>query len=201
MNLIWRDVLLVTLFNIGAICFAVGLFLLIAPQRFLGLTGRLNRWISTAEAFESLDRSRPADRFLYRRHVWLGALLVLGSLYILYVFWIWYDRNRVLTALPIIESPVVSAWLYDSAVLILRGVGVIGMGTGVVIGLRPSLLKSVEAWGNRWFSTHRVATALDRQRDLPANWFPGRPRLFGALITLGSLYVILQCSRALWGVG
>ena len=201
MNPVWREILLTTLFNIGAICLAVGLFLLIAPRRFLDATARLNRWISTDAAFESLDRSRQADRNFYRRHLWVGALLVFGSLYILYVFWVWYDRARVLLALPEIYNAAASAWIYDSLVFLLRGTGVVGLLAGIVVAVRPSLLKSLEAGANRWIATERWTQSLDRQKDLPSEWFPGRPRLFGFGIVLGSSYMMWQCGRALWGGG
>jgi hypothetical protein len=199
MNPVWREILLITLFNIAAICLAVGVLLSIAPQRFLAATARLNRWVSTDAAFESLDRSRPADRFFYRRHLWVGALLALGSLYILYTFWVWYDRAHVLPALPVIYNAAASGWVYDSLAILLRGIGVVGLLAGIVVALRPSLLKALEGIANRWIATERWTRSLDRQKDLPPEWFPGRPRLFGVGIVLGSGYMMWQCGRALWG--
>jgi hypothetical protein len=199
MNPLWRDILLITLFNIGAICLAVGLFLFIAPQHFLRYTAQLNRWISTDAAFASLDRPHPVDRYFYRRHLWIGSLLVLGSLYILYVFWVYYDRARVLPALPVIYSETASAWIYDSLAILLRGTGLVGLVAGVVVTVRPSLLKTLEETANRWISTERLTRPLDRQQELPPQWFPGRARWFGLAITLGSLYVMWRCGSALWG--
>lgn len=201
MNPVWREVLQVALFNVAALCFAVGMFLLLAPQQFLQLTGKLNRWISTDAAFDTLDRPRSADRHLYRRHVLVGAFLALGSIYMLYMFWVWYDRARVMPGLPIIYSAPASAWIYDSLIIILRGAGVVGLVVGLVIGFRPSVLKNLESWGNRWIATDKWSKALDKQKDLPAEWFPGRPRLFGFGIVLGSFYIMLQCGKSLWGPG
>ncbi|MBI1732544.1 MAG: hypothetical protein HYR49_07215 [Gammaproteobacteria bacterium] len=200
MNPIWREILLITLFSLGAICLVIGLLLFVAPQRFLESTARLNRWISTEAAFESLDRSRPADRYFYRLHLWVGTVLVLGSLYIIYTFWAWYDRALVLPKLPVIYNPAASAWIYDSLVVFLRGAGVVGLVSGIVVLVRPSLLKSVEAWGNRWVATERWTRPLDQQKDLPPQWFPGRARWFGLGISLGSLYVMLRCGSAIWGL-
>jgi hypothetical protein len=200
MNPIWRDILLITLFNIGALCLVIGLFLFIAPQRFLDVTARFNRWISTDAAFASLDQPRSVDRFFYRRHLWVGALLVLGSLYMLYMFWVWYDRARVLPALPVIYNARASAWIYDSVVILLRGSGVVGLFAGIVIALRPSLLKTLEAQANRWIGTEQWTKSLDRQKELPPQWFPGHARWFGLGIILGSFYVMLRCGSVLWGI-
>ncbi len=201
MNPLWREILLITLFNLAALCFAIGLCLLLAPKRFLEMTSRFNRWISTDAAFDSLDRSRSAERHFYRRHLAVGAFVVLGSLYILYMFWVWYDPARVQPGLPVIYSPAASDWIYDSLVIMLRGAGVAGLVAGLVIGLRPSLLKRLESWGNRWIATDRWTKSLDRQQDLPPEWFPGRPRLFGIGITAGSLYIMFQCAKFIWGAG
>lgn len=201
MSPILREILLITLFNIGAICLVVGLFLSVAPRRFLDATARLNRWISTEAAFASLDRSRPTDRFFYRRHLWVGALLVFGGVYILYVFWVWYDRARLVSALPVIYNAAASAWIYDSLVILLRGTGVVGFLAGMVVTLRPSLLKALETRANRWVATEQWTKPLDRQKELPPHWFPGRARWFGVAVSVGSIYIMLQCGRALWGSG
>lgn len=201
MNSIWREIFLITLFNLGAICLVVGLFLAIAPQRFLDATGRVNRWISTDAAFASLDRPRPVDRFFYRRHLWVGAVLLLGGIYILYVFWAWYDRAQVLHTLPVIYNGAASAWIYDSLVILLRGTGVVGVTAGVVVLVRPSLLKSLEAMANHWIATEQWTRPLDRQKELPPQWFPGRARWFGIAIASGSLYIMWRCSGLLWGTG
>lgn len=201
MNPIWREILLITLFNIAAICMAVGAFLAVSPQRFLACTGRMNRWIATDAAFASLDRPRQMDRFFYRRHLWVGSMLVLGGVYILYVFWSWYDRARVLPTLPNIYNAAASAWIYDSLVLLLRGVGVVGVLAGSVVLLRPSLLKSLESTANRWISTDEFVRPLDRQKDLPTEWFPGHARLFGLGIAVGSFYIMWRCGQVLWEIG
>ena len=201
MNPIWREILLITLFDLGVICLIVGLCLSIAPQRFLEVTARWNRWISTDAVFSTMDRPRPVDRYFYRRHLRVGALLALGSLYILYMFWVWYDRARVLPALPVLYNASASAWVYDSVVIMLRGAGVVGFLAGIVIAMRPSLLKVLEVGANRWIATEQWTQSLDRQKDLPPQWFPGRPRLFGMGIVSGSGFLIWQCGRILWGGG
>lgn len=201
MNPVWREILLMTLFQVAALCLVVGLFLLVWPQRFLAATGRFNRWVSTEAAFESLDRARLVDRLFYRHHLVTGLLIVLGSAYMLYMFWFWYDPVRVAATLPVIHSPTASAWIYDSLLIFLRYGSIFGLLAGLVIAFRPSLLKGMEAWSNRWVGTDRYAKSLDQRKDLPPEWFPGRPRLFGFGIVAGSLYILILCGRALWGTG
>ena len=194
----WREIILTTLFSLGVLSLVIGLCLLLLPQTFIRATNRLNRWISTDAVFDSLDRPRPADRYLYRNHVVLGLLVTAGAFYILFMFFVWYDRAVIMPRLPVIYNPAASAWVYDSLVLLLRGVGVVGVVAGIVIAVRPSRLKQLEGWANRWVATDRWFKSLDRQKQLPQEWFPGRPRLFGALIALGSLYIVLQCGRILF---
>lgn len=201
MNPVWREILLMTLFQVAALCAVVGLFLLISPQRFLAATNRYNRWVSTEAAFERLDRPRPVDRLFYRHHVITGLILIAGSIYTIYAFWFWYEPERMTAMLPVIYSVSASGWVYDSLLLFLRGAGIFGLLAGLVIALRPSLLKGMETWGNRWVATDRYAKSLDQQKELPPQWFPGRPRLFGFGILAGSLYIVILCGREMWGAG
>jgi hypothetical protein len=201
MNPIWREVLLLTLFQVAAICFCVGLYLLLSPRHFLETTSRFNRWIATDDAFDALDRPRAMDRFFYRHHVLTGLLVAAGSAYIVYMFWFWFATHGSFARLPVIHSQAASEWLYESALIFFRVAGIFGVLVGLVIILRPSLLKGIEAWGNRWVGTERLAKSLDRRKELPASWFPGRPRVFATGILAGSAYILYVSAHALWGIG
>ena len=61
---------------------------------------------------------------------------------------------------------------------------------GILVFLRPSLLKSVERWSNRWVETEDTLQGLDKVHDIPANILPGKPRLFGLFVLIGALYII-----------
>jgi hypothetical protein len=190
MNSIWIDVIQATLFGVAVPAFVIGVLLIAVPERFIRATAGLNRWISTDNFFRDLDRARPTERVIYRYHRAVGLLVAAGGAYVLYVFLFRFDAAKLLPVLPEIYNRAASAWLYESLGWILTLVGVVAVIAGLTIVLRPSLLKSLEEWSNRWIETRSLATRLDRTQDLPAHWYPGKARVFGWIIAIGSLVIL-----------
>ncbi len=89
-------------------------------------------------------------------------------------------------------------WLIVSTYYLLLG----GLGIALIIGLvvlvRPSLLKSLEKWGNRWIDTDSELEGFDRIHEIPGNILPGRPRWFGAFVLLGALYIIYSTAGMIY---
>jgi hypothetical protein len=63
-----------------------------------------------------------------------------------------------------------------------------------VLVFRPSLLKGVEGWADRYYSTRRSTETLDVMRYQPDDFVRSRPRLVGAVVALGSLYALFGLS-------
>jgi hypothetical protein len=63
---------------------------------------------------------------------------------------------------------------------------------GLIIVLRPSLLKRLEAVLNRWFVTEESIRKLDLQLPTPDSVFGRRPRMMGIIIVAGSLYILMN---------
>jgi hypothetical protein len=59
---------------------------------------------------------------------------------------------------------------------------------GVAIFFRPSQLKNVEAWANRWISTRKATRPLSLDRDQMNQLVYKYPRFSGFLIALLSIY-------------
>jgi len=65
--------------------------------------------------------------------------------------------------------------------------------------VRPSALKGLEAWADRQVSSRQATKPLEEVR-LPTDRFArAHPRLVGVIVTLGSLYVMVNLGLVLLG--
>jgi hypothetical protein len=62
----------------------------------------------------------------------------------------------------------------------------------VVLAFRPSLLKGIEAWADRYYAGRLSSKALDEMRFQPDRWVARHPKLAGTLVALGSAYVLIS---------
>ena len=186
------DALLWTLFGGGLLAVLVGIWLLISPASFMDFSRIANRWVSTREATQWLEAPRPIERFFYRHHRTFGILLTLGATFALYYLMFEYDAARVVASLALPwQGPTVEI-VADALLSFLVAGNILVVGVGLIVLIRPSLLKKVEASSNRWISTRRLFKNLDNQSDLPDRFAVRQPRLLGALLIVGALYATLQ---------
>ncbi|TAJ92187.1 MAG: hypothetical protein EPO31_11260 [Gammaproteobacteria bacterium] len=180
-------------FSAGVVMLIIGCCMLVSPDLIIKAGRRLNRWVSTDQFFSNLDRPQGSEKFFYRYHIISGVLLALASLYI-FVTFIWgIDRGYVLR---IFASATANEWLTASIIFLCRAFSTVIFFIGLVIMFRPSLLKHLESWGNRWFAVDSSLKRLDVQLKAPDRVFGQQPRLMGLLVTIGSLYILIQ----LWGM-
>lgn len=178
-----------SLFWLGALLFVFGAVWFVYPAGVLRLAALLDRWISTAFIFSRLDEQIRVERLFYRHHRLVGILIVLGAgfcLYTLYpggyqTLWADFQQPGKLDLADIVA---------DSMLLVLALGNLFALVTGLIVIVRPSLLKRLEGWGNRWIESDSVTAMLDKRLDVAENWLPRHPRLLGLLILIGSLYIM-----------
>jgi hypothetical protein len=178
------------LFWAALVTLCLGLCMLAAPQRILRLGQVLNRWVSTDYFFRRLDTPHYGERFFYRYHVLFGSFIILGSSYIFYRFM--YDFKPDSFVLPLFTSNTANQWLTTSLVFMNILFSILVFLFGLIIVLRPSLLKRLEAVLNRWFVTEESIRKLDLQLPTPDSVFGRRPRMMGIIIVAGSLYILMN---------
>ncbi|MGD8743240.1 MAG: hypothetical protein PVH46_07430 [Granulosicoccaceae bacterium] len=171
---------------------AVGLLLILTPAVYLRTAQTLNVWISTRRGMKQMEIPRPQERHFYRHHRLFGLLICVGAVYTLYYFLLEFDRANTSQNLQQIFTiqPIYLDWLLDAGSLILVISNLLVLVVGVIIMIRPSLLKHIEAWGNRWISTRHATYPLDYEFHGLDHLTARHPRGMGILLLLGGVYVL-----------
>lgn len=183
------SILSATLFWLAALTFIVGLLMILVPGWLMRVSGGINIWIDTAPWFHKLDEQRSFERLFYRFHLLMGIFIIVGSLYSLWFIW-QLQGGELLFLLPALKNPVLLDILQSALIYLLLLGNLVAFVIGVVVLVRPSLLKNLEAWSNRWVDSDRVLKSVDRRVDISERIIHGHPRLFGLLVVIGSLYIM-----------
>ena len=168
---------------VGISFFAVvGLLGLVWPQVLLKINSRTSGTVYATDS-SVVDKPHFIDRKLYRSHRVVGAGLFLISGVTLYIVLFVIGDQPVLAHAT--GSDSVSGWATEFTLILATLGGVIGVCFGVILFLRPSVLKPLEAWGNRWF--HAPEDALEKARGQKFEaWVTQHPRWYGALVLLAA---------------
>lgn len=172
-----------------AACAAYALALILAP-RAANLAGdALNRRISGRRAMRPLEIPRPTERAFYRHHRLLGTALLLAVTFFFLLYFLSFPRDSLLVSLTRQYGKAAGeAFFQATEWFFLLANGLIAA-FSVLVLVRPSLLKPVETWANRWISTRQALKGLEREHDPLDRFVLRHPRLTGALLLAGVLYV------------
>lgn len=181
-----------SMFIVGMLLIALGLWILCLPEHFLRVGKSMSRWIATDHYFETLDRPRYQERFIYKHHFISGGLILAGALYTLVMLIIKVDFDAIPAAMPVVINRFWSEWFYMAFYYLLVGANLLAVLVGLVIIIRPSALKRIEEGLNRWVSTGQQLKKLDETHEIALEVLPGNPRLFGLAVMLGGLYIALS---------
>lgn len=182
--------LFTALFWLGTLLLVLGLMLLLFPASLQRLSLTLDRWISTDPFFGRLDEQIRIERLFYRHHRFMGVLIVAGAGYCLYSLADWVDFTELVRGIGDFSQLETTALLLDGALLVLGLGNLLALLAGIIVLLRPSLLKRFESWGNTWVESDGVTGTLNRRIDVTERWLPRYPRLVGLLTVIGSLYIM-----------
>ena len=180
-----------------ALATAAGAAIAIRPALMDRLRALADRRIDTEHVAGALDRPRDADRWFYRYHRAYGVVVIGLAVFLLYFLAFGYHSpawvsafgadHRELVAM-IIEVARIVLWLTSIAAIIV----------GTVVFVRPSALKNVERWANRWLSPRRISRDLDREYHPADTWASKHPRLAGTIAAVAA-GAILMALLLQWG--
>jgi hypothetical protein len=179
-NLWWVVITVLVLISCLSLCF---------PVLLIKLT-RVSARQFDLQADRLLDKSITVDHLLYRHHVMAGALILLLSAATLYLLIVALDLSPAFLAAGV--NPFGwPAWLFEAVLTATLAVSVIGCCFGPVLMLRPSLLKPLESWGNRWVTMPTELLDRDLSGAAIENWAIRHTRVFGVLVFLAALVIYL----------
>jgi len=196
-SILWPVLYILILLGAG-LGLVVGVMLLIDSARVMQWNAYLNRWISTENAARVLDQSRDVKHFVYRRHRVVGLLVIAGALFALDVLAFGLRTTPLLRALRPLGNPTALALVVDSTRVFLVSGNIAALIAGVILCFRPSLLKGVESWADRQFSTPLPNKSLDEPNYRPDAFVRDHPKLVGALVAAGSVFILASLGIARW---
>jgi hypothetical protein len=183
---------------IGLLIFFIGVWILIRPEGFLKASKSLGRWISTDAFFESLDRPRYQERFIYKHHRIAGLMIITGAAYTLFMMYSKVDMQMFVAQLPQIGTQFWTEWLYGVVYILLISANLMALLLGLIVLIRPSTLKVIEKYLNKWVVTGQDLKKLDQTHEIALEVLPGNPRLFGLAVTLGGIYIVISMAIMLF---
>ncbi len=159
-----------------------GFWLWLQPDKTQKFTAAADRWVPTQSVFDRLNRPVQTSRWMYRHHRAVGALIFLGAGYGLMRWGISFEPNALLDLFPAKLHRMGLDWVVEAIIWSYVTFNVIFLVLGLVIFIRPSLLKVPERWADRWVAVPADQT-IDRRFDPLNAALESRPRLTGAIVT------------------
>lgn len=164
----------------------LGCALVINHSATLRFMTRMNRWVSTREAFAPLDARINVEPARGRRPL-LGAFLVVGG--VLAVGFLLTRLDFRATYVPGVNTQrlLVSSIALET----MKWVLVLGSAFAAIIGamllLAPARVRLLERWLNRWHSSEPVVAAAEKMHTPLEPRVEAHPRATGCIIAVASL--------------
>jgi len=194
-KIIWQTFLWVALLG-GVMGLLMGLALIFKSSLVFRVSERMNVWISSRQAMRPLEAPIDIERAVYRWHRLIGALLLVGALFTLYVAVLRFQGPELSVVMGKFFRIEIARWVGQSLRIFLIVANVAALLIAAVIILRPSALKPIELWANRQYSGRQATREWEIPRNLIDPIVQNNPRLVGVLLTIASLCVLLVLGYA-----
>ncbi len=184
------EIMIILLLCLAVFCLVVGASFLLLPDKANLVAGKLKLYIQTNPLFFKLDSTHFMEKSIYKRHVLFGTLIMVCSGYAFYEL---FTFENLIARMPLLVNPVISEILYTSMGYLFMFLLVISFTIGLIVLIRPSMLKKIEQASNLWIDTTEHYENLEQQRAVnmqqPLKW----PRVTGLIICVCSMFIIFQC--------
>ena len=192
------DILEATFFNViiigAALSLLYGLWLIIKPKSALALNNKINKSFSMRKSTKVLESPISVERFVYRHAKITGTLLMAGALYLFYLLNWQLDFVRLAQTLPNL-TPLVWEWLLQAFLIFFLIVAVVVFLLGLLILVRPSLLKPLETKANIWISTRQNMQFMNEELGQADRLLTHFPRQLGVIIVIVSTIILLNIEK------
>jgi hypothetical protein len=179
-----------SLFVLGVLLIPVGMGFMLVPQKIFRIANKMNRWITTEHFFNKINSPIYKEPFFYRNNQVVGLIIFLSAVVCFYMLTIYEGITNIESYLHMMAGSPFEEWLFVVLYYIFLTAIFLVIIFGVIMFFRPSALKTLEKFGNRWVDTDKTFKALDKSKDLPDRVLPGNPRIFGFVVTMGAIYIM-----------
>jgi hypothetical protein len=190
-------VLYVVLLIGGVLGLVIGVMLLVNSAKVMRWNQTLNLWISTGSAARVLDRPVEVKRAVYRWHRLVGILVLAGAFFTLDALVFGFTTQALVRTFRGSGNTTLLGLVFESARIFLIVGNVAALLAAAVLVFRPSLLKGVEGWADRYYGPRAPSEKLEAMRYQPDEFVRAKPKLVGAVFILGSVYALFGLSLLL----
>ena len=167
----------------------LGLGLIFAPTLTLKFNEKINTRISLREKTKVIETPIKSEVFFYKHSKISGAILVIGSLFVLYTL-ATFNAYTLIPHLPKSISPPAWEWIIQSAQIFFFITCSFILIFGLIVLIRPSLVKNFEQVANHWISTRKGFSKMSTDIDITNKLVNTYPRAFGGFLTIFALIVL-----------
>lgn len=167
----------------------LGLGLIFAPAMTLKFNEKINTRISLREKTKSIETAIKSEPFFYKHSTISGSILIVGSVFVLYTL-ITFNVYSLTPYLPKSVSPAIWNWLLQAGEIFFFITCLFILVFGLIVVIRPSMIKSFEQAANHWISTRKHFSKMSNDINLANKLVNTYPRAFGSFITLFSVIVL-----------
>lgn len=167
----------------------LGLGLIFSPLLTLKINEKINTRISMREKTKAIEKPIKSEPIFYKHSKISGTILVIGSLFVLYTVET-FNAYSLIPHLPKSISAPAWEWIIQSAEIFLFISCVFILIFGLIVFIRPSMVKNFEQVANHWISTRKGFSKMSTDIDLTNKLVNTYPRIFGSFITIFSLVVL-----------
>lgn len=171
------------------IALTLGLGLIFAPGITLKFNEKINTRFSMRKATKKIETAIKSEPFFYKHSRISGTFLIIGSLFVLYTLTT-FNAYTLIPHLPKSIPPAAWEWIIESAQIFFYIACSFIFIFGLIVFIRPSLVKNFEQAANHWISTRKGFSKMTADINITNRLVNAYPRLFGVFITIFSLIVL-----------
>ena len=166
-----------------------GLSLIFTPKATLKFNQKMNTRFSLRKATKKIETAIKSEPLFYKHSKISGALLIIGSTFVLYTL-ITFNPYLIIPYLPKSISPPAWEWIINSAQIFFTITCSFIFIFGLIVFIRPSLVKHFEQAANHWISTRQGFSKMTKDIDTTNKLVNAYPRIFGVFVTIFALVIL-----------
>jgi len=175
----------------GILGMTLSLMLLFSPRLARSLSNILNRSINVDKGIEFLDKNIEISDFFYNHHVAMGLLIVAGSVFSLFFFFFSLDVSKFAGIFLGSRADQFTTELIMSSVTWIGKIGCLsGLVFGLMMAVKPDLLRRIENALNSLFETKSMIDKLDKSSHDMDTFFFRHPFAVGLTGAVLSFFLI-----------